>query len=111
MNSGKVFVGLCALAALAGVGWWVGGRLTPNALALALGVILGLMAGIPAALIALSADRRVRVDHVHRIETSKKAQDFMLPRVAIIYTAIAANAPQRPALSARASNSDQGGVE
>jgi len=107
----RIVVGLIVLAPIAWAGWQLGGRLSTDALGMALGVLFGVMAGIPMALIAIAADRnrRVRVDHVHHIETSETAQALRLPRVAVVYTAIAANARQRPALPARASNSDQEG--
>lgn len=54
-----------ALGLIAFAGWQLGGMLSSDALGLALGVIFGMMAGIPAALIAMSADRRVRHDHYH----------------------------------------------
>ena len=52
------FSGVIVLAAIAVVGWQIGGILSHDALSLMLGVIFGMMAGIPAALIAVSLKRQ-----------------------------------------------------
>ena len=52
------FSGVIVLAAIAVVGWQIGGILSHDALSLMLGVIFGIMAGIPAALIAVSLKRQ-----------------------------------------------------
>ena len=51
------FLGLALLIFVAVAGWRIGEILSTDALGMALGVIFGMMAGIPAALIALSASR------------------------------------------------------
>lgn len=104
----RIIVGLFFLAPVALAGWYLGGYLSRDSLALGLGVIFGVMTGIPMALIALAADRvrRVRVDHVHIVESPKKAHELQLPRVSVVYPAIAAKALQRPALPAQPGNSD-----
>ena len=53
----KRFLGLALLIFVAVAGWRIGELLSTDALGMALGVIFGMMAGIPAALIALSASR------------------------------------------------------
>lgn len=53
------FSGVIVLAAIAIVGWKIGSVLSRDALSMALGVIFGMMAGIPAALIAVSLKRQV----------------------------------------------------
>ena len=62
------FSGVIVLAAIAVVGWQIGGILSHDALSLMLGVIFGIMAGIPAALVALSSNRTVRHEHVHSVK-------------------------------------------
>ena len=47
------------LIVVAIVGWKIGSVLSRDALSMALGVIFGMMAGIPAALIAVSLKRQV----------------------------------------------------
>lgn len=53
----KRFLGIALLIFVAAAGWRIGELLSTDALGMALGVIFGMMAGIPAALIALSASR------------------------------------------------------
>lgn len=60
---------ILALSALALISWQIGGMIPAHTMTLALGVLFGLFAGIPAALIALSADKRVRHDHYVHIRT------------------------------------------
>lgn len=45
------------LLTVCAAGWFIGERLSPDALGLALGVIFGMMAAVPAALIAISTRR------------------------------------------------------
>lgn len=61
------FSGVIVLTAIAVVGWQIGGILSHDALSLMLGVIFGIMAGIPAALVALSGNRTVRHEHTHHL--------------------------------------------
>jgi len=61
------FSGVIVLVAIAVVGWQIGGILSHDALSLMLGVIFGIMAGIPAALVALSGNRTVRHEHTHHL--------------------------------------------
>ena len=61
------FSGVIVLVAIAVVGWQIGGILSHDALSLMLGVIFGIMAGIPAALVALSSNRTVRHEHTHHL--------------------------------------------
>lgn len=53
----RKFLGIALLIFVAVAGWRIGELLSTDALGMALGVIFGMMAGIPAALIALSASR------------------------------------------------------
>lgn len=68
-----------ALAAIAIVGWKIGGILSRDALSLMLGVIFGLMAGIPAALVALSSNRTVRREDIHRVAFADQRDVRPLP--------------------------------
>ena len=72
------FSGVIVLAAIAVVGWQIGGILSHDALSLMLGVIFGIMAGIPAALVALSSNRTVRHEHVHRADPADPQGERML---------------------------------
>ena len=66
--------------ALCGVlGWWIGGRLTPDAFTLLLGVIFGLMVAIPVMIIALAGPQRVRHDHYHYSEQNGPQRPTVRP--------------------------------
>jgi len=74
------FSGVIVLTAIAVVGWQIGGILSHDALSLMLGVIFGIMAGIPAALVALSSNRTVRHEHVHRaVHAEPQGERPLLP--------------------------------
>ena len=60
---------IIALSVVALIGWNIGGLVPPAALTLALGVLFGSMVGIPIALIALTANKRIRHDHYHHAAT------------------------------------------
>jgi hypothetical protein len=69
-DSMKYIFGIGAFTLVAYVGWQLGGILSSDALGMALGCIFGLMAGIPMALIAMSAQKqRVDVYH-HKVKQS-----------------------------------------
>lgn len=61
----RALLKICFLAIVSALGWWIGGRLSTDALALALGCLFGVMAGIPIALIALSQSKQARLDIYH----------------------------------------------
>ena len=73
----KHIIPIAFLAALAAIAWHVGGMIPPAALTLALGVLFGSMVGIPIALAALTANRRIRHDHyIHATtETPREPQE------------------------------------
>lgn len=74
---------IAILASAGTVGWWIGGRLSTDAAAMALGVILGAMVGIPIALIAMTGNRSVRVDHYHTHTHRTLAEPHSEPQRAI----------------------------
>ena len=59
----KHIIKLVAFAALAAIAWNVGGMIPVRVSALGLGAIFGVMAAIPAVLIATTRSQRVRHDH------------------------------------------------
>lgn len=54
----KRFVVVAVLLFCAAAGWSVGQRLSSDALSMAIGVVFGILAGIPAALLVMAASRR-----------------------------------------------------
>lgn len=48
---------LIVVVLIGAVGWRIGGRLSPDAMGLATGVVFGVLAGLPTALLVLAADR------------------------------------------------------
>lgn len=54
----KKIVLLMALVFIGAVGWRVGENLSSDAVSMAVGLLLGVMAGIPTALLVLASDRR-----------------------------------------------------
>lgn len=47
-----------ALIFLGAAGWQIGGRLSPDAIGMGVGVLFGVMAGLPTALLVLAGNRR-----------------------------------------------------
>lgn len=54
----KSFFGAATLIFVGVVGWRIGGQLSSDALGMAVGILFGVMAGIPTALILLASQRR-----------------------------------------------------
>lgn len=75
---------LAGLGVVACLGWWLGGVLSKDALSLTLGVVFGLMAGVPAILIAMSRDRAVRHVHVHRVENVAETPQASVGRISVL---------------------------
>jgi hypothetical protein len=69
------FSGVIVLAAIAIVGWKIGSVLSRDALGMAVGVIFGMMAGIPAALIAVSLKRQVPAEQ----PSNQQGERLLLP--------------------------------
>lgn len=66
----RLLAGIILLALACVVGWWIGGRLSTDALAMTLGVLFGFMAAIPATIIALSMNRQQRESPRKPVETT-----------------------------------------
>jgi hypothetical protein len=54
----KRYLGLVLLVFVATAGWRIGGSLSADALSMAVGVLFGVMAGIPTALLVMASGRR-----------------------------------------------------
>lgn len=77
----RKLIGALVLIVVAVAGWVLGGMLSSNALLLALGVVLGLMGGIPAMLIVLAKPQRH--EHYHHVITETPTEPQKQP-VALI---------------------------
>ena len=89
----KHIIKLVAFAALAAIAWNVGGMIPVRVSALGLGAIFGVMAAIPAVLIATTKAQRVRHDHyIHtpaQAPAQPQKQPVQLPVRATRYTVVA----------------------
>lgn len=56
----KQFVAISGLVFIGAGAWYLGSRLSSDAIGMALGVMFGVLAGLPAALLVMAAHRRVR---------------------------------------------------
>lgn len=56
----KKVVAVCVLVLLGAGAWYIADRLSSDAIGLALGVIFGVVAGLPAALLVMASSRRSR---------------------------------------------------
>ena len=54
----KRWIGLALLVFVAAAGWRIGSVLSPDALSMATGVLFGVMAGVPTALLVMASNRR-----------------------------------------------------
>jgi hypothetical protein len=54
----KRFMGLAILVFIGAAGWRVGNTLSPDALSMAVGVLFGVLAGVPTALLVMAGNRR-----------------------------------------------------
>ncbi len=75
----KKFIAIALLIFVASAGWRLGELLSTDALGMALGVIFGMMAGIPAALIALTASRMGQSARSERESQPQPMNSFAQP--------------------------------
>lgn len=71
-TTGKL-IGFGVLAFVGWAGWHIGRNISSDALTLALGMVFGSMAGIPAALIVVTAGRKEKPAEPARFVASQKA--------------------------------------
>lgn len=69
----KQFIGIGFLIFITVTGWKLGEHMSSDAVGMALGVIFGLIAGIPAALIALVANNQQVTNHYYITEAEQPA--------------------------------------
>ena len=65
----KNFIGLILLVFVGVLGWRIGGSLSSDAVSMAVGVLFGIMAGIPTALLVMASDRRRNAQEEQRRES------------------------------------------
>lgn len=91
----KYLFGTAALIFVASTGWHIGGRLSTDAIGMALGILFGIMAGIPAALIVLAAKKQdSNSEPQDRRYYEHRQQLYQQPPV-IVVTGVATNNSQR----------------
>ena len=55
----KRWIGLAVLVFVATAGWRIGEALSPDALSMAVGILFGVLAGVPTALLVMAAPRKL----------------------------------------------------
>ncbi len=71
----KQFLGLAGLVLIGTVGWRIGDALSSDAISMALGIFFGILAGIPAALLVLAAERQ----REHPRSSHRTTRDYQTP--------------------------------
>ena len=72
----KRWLGLAALVFIGTAGWRIGNALSPDALSMAVGVLFGVMAGVPTALLVMASSRRPRPTQPERDDTREAAHGY-----------------------------------
>lgn len=67
----RYIFGACLLTLVGVVGWRIGQELSPDAIGMAIGLLFGIMAGTPAALMVLASRRREDMRHDRRPEPQR----------------------------------------
>lgn len=100
MNLGKL-IGIGGILFICFAGWQIGGMLSTDALGMALGVVFGMMAGIPAAMIAM-AGRPTEVHNHFHAPAPQEAQEE--PQRAIRSTRYTVVIPSLPVSESKSQN-------
>lgn len=97
----KAITGIAAIAFVGAIGWRMGDSLSTDALGMAVGMLFGVLAGIPTALILLASQRREEDLRQRKEEQPQRLQIAQQPPAHIVnhyyYHAptVLQNAPQR----------------
>ena len=91
----KRLIGISFLLFVCAAGWHIGSVMSTDALGLALGIIFGMMAGIPAALIALAARPREVHNHYHAPAPQKAQEETQKIITGPLYTVVMPSLPVR----------------
>lgn len=63
----KRWIGMAVLVFVAAAGWRIGSALSPDALSMAVGILFGVLAGIPTALLVMAGTRRREAEERPRL--------------------------------------------
>lgn len=74
----KRWFGLALLIFVGTAGWRIGDALSPDALSMAIGVLFGVMAGVPTALLVMAGSRRRSSDERTTDENARTQQGQMM---------------------------------
>lgn len=83
----KRYLGLALLVFVGVAGWRIGNTLSPDALSMAVGVLFGVLAGIPAALLVLASGRRREVAAEQERQRAAQAMWGHAPQPPVIVVA------------------------
>lgn len=72
-------IGLAALVFVAVAAWRIGGQLSSDALGMAVGLLFGIMAGVPTALMVMAANRRREQEQVEAVERRRQTSQAQSP--------------------------------
>jgi hypothetical protein len=75
----KRWVGVALLVFVGTAGWRIGDSLSPDALSMAVGVLFGVMAGVPTALLVMAGSRRRNRDECSDESRSRQQQASSMP--------------------------------
>lgn len=81
----KKYIVVAVLLFCAAAGWSVGQRLSSDALSMAIGVVFGILAGIPAALLVMAATRRGerQPEPVRRVDGAPSNGSYQAPVIVV----------------------------
>ena len=72
-------IGLAALVFVGVAAWRIGGQLSSDALGMAVGLLFGIMAGVPTALLVMAANRRREQEQEEAVEHRRKSNQAQQP--------------------------------
>jgi hypothetical protein len=82
----KQWIGLALLVFVGTAGWRIGHALSPDALSMAVGVLFGVMAGVPTAILVMAGSRRRNVEEASTRERQRASMQSYFPQHAQHYT-------------------------
>ena len=86
----KQWIGLALLVFVGTAGWRIGNALSPDALSMAVGVLFGVMAGVPTSILIMASSRRRNVEEASTRDRQAASMQHYFPQHAQQYM------PQQP---------------